>query len=403
MKKKILIVSEYLIAHKNGAPYERIKCYAKALPELDFIVISPDLNFKKALHYVSDLEQSNLFIIEGINKNNNFIYRNTFKYFDFIRAYNLCRFINSKYQNSQVKILLYSSLFPLYFWVILYLKIKKGFNVIVEKNEMEVGILKNVQIPLNIIASIFILLFPFRFLCAFLADFLTGNADTVIAISTRIRDKYNNSTNCSLVPLLVNNNRFETKLLKSEDKCIRFIHLGSITKSKDGISELIIAVKQLKAKHSNFHLDIIGDGNRHYIKNANKFIKKNNLTDYLTIQKSIKSQDVPIVFRHYDYGLLIRDRNTQTQYGFSTKLGEYLASGLPVIFTDVSDNLLYLEDSIHGFLVHFPLRSNLANVLEKAILTEYKKRIEMNESARLLAKEKFDYSNYSNELNKIFI
>jgi len=400
---KIIIISEYLTSEKAGASYERIKCYAKALPEVKFLIINPNLNYKKPIRFIPNIELSNLIFIDGVFKRNGYFYRNSIKYFDFFRTYFLCRNIIRNYKTDQVKILLFSSLLPLYFWVIVFLKNRKKFTIIIEKNEMETGIVKNIPLALN--SGLFFLLFflPLRYIGALLADFLTGKAHKIIAISTRIKNKYQSRTNCYIVPLLVNLIRFKLVQKNQRNSTIKFVYLGYLSKNKDGIGEILRAVDQLKKRLSNFHLDIIGDGSKSYLKIVNSYIDENNLSLFVSIKQSIPSSEVPIELSNYDYALLVREKNTQTQYGFSTKLGEYLAAGLPVIFTDVSDNLLYLKDNHHGFLVPFPVRNNLANVLEKAIHTDYNKHRQMKENAYRLAGEKFDYRNFSEDLKKIFL
>lgn len=402
MKTKILILSEYVLPQLNGPSSERIKCYSKALPNIDFILLNPDITYKNESVNHRNGAHPNIFFVEGIFKKNGYFYRNTFKYFDFYRAYSICAFISTNFKKDQVKIVLYSSLFPLYIWVILLLKRRKKFTIIIEKNELETGIVKN--IPLALYSGLFFLpiFLPLRYIGALLADFLTGKAHKIIAISTRIKNKYQRKTNCYLVPLLVNSERFKLVHHNQTNSTIKFIYLGYITENKDGIGELLRAVGQIKNRLTNFHLDIIGDGSKSYLKKVNSYIDENNLSFFVSIKQSIASSEVPSVLSNYDFALLVREKNTQTQYGFSTKLGEYLAAGLPVIFTDVSDNLLYLKDGVHGYSVPFPLKSNLVNIMEKAVHTNYNKLVEMKDNARRLAIEKFDLKNYTDKLKEIF-
>jgi len=49
---------------------------------------------------------------------------------------------------------------------------------------------------------------------------------------------------------------------------------------------------------------------------------------------------------------LSRPDNKQARYGFPTKLGEYLASGKPVVVTSVGDIPLYLIDNHDSFICH---------------------------------------------------
>jgi glycosyltransferase involved in cell wall biosynthesis len=399
--KKILILSEYLISEKEGAAFERLSCYIKAVPEVDFYIFNPNLDYTRPIAYKNDSDSQNLYFAMGEMKKTGFIYRNSLAYFSFYRSFMLCAYIFRNFNKSEVKILLYSSLLPLFYWVMFYLK-RKSFFIITEKNEIENGILNNVSFSFNYKMFFFILIFPFRYLGALLVDSLTKKADKVIAISTRIRDRYYNQTVCHYIPILVDTDRFERSDKKLNSTCIKFVHLGSITKKKDGIEELILSINRIKGTPLNFHLDIIGNISSNFSKRINRYILKNNLSEFITIKNSVKSDMVPAILKDYDYGFLIRERNTQTQYGFSTKLGVYLASGIPVVYTDVSDNLLFLEDNIHGFLVPFPMKKNLPVILEKAIKVDFIVCKEMKENARKLALEKFDYRNYSEILRNTF-
>jgi glycosyltransferase involved in cell wall biosynthesis len=402
MRKKVLIISEFHLHQGGSAAYERMKCYAKAIPDLDFICFHFDLNFRKPIKLTRHKGSENLFFVSEVTKRNSFLNRNLLSYFDFYRPLQLCKFVLGNYQSDKVKVLLMSSHFLLFSLVIFYIKYLNKYSVIVEKSELETGIISNIffqPVGLNIL---FYLLLPYRFILAFLIDRLTKKASGVIAISTRIQKKYYDFVSCTLIPILVDIDRFKHKLINSADQKVRFVYLGAITKKKDEIEELIRSFNNLGSKYNNFQVDLFGSGSRHYLKKINQYIAANKLSGVINIKDPVESSQVPDLLIQYDYGLLLRSRNSQTQYGFSTKLGEYLAAGLPVIFSDVSDNLLYLEDEVHGFLAPFPFKDNLERTLEKAILTPPEERKKMSENAIKMARSSFDYRVHADKLKKIF-
>jgi glycosyltransferase involved in cell wall biosynthesis len=49
--------------------------------------------------------------------------------------------------------------------------------------------------------------------------------------------------------------------------------------------------------------------------------------------------------------ILPRPRTLQNEYGFSTKLASYMGSGVATLATTVSDNAVYIQDGVNGFLV----------------------------------------------------
>ena len=48
--------------------------------------------------------------------------------------------------------------------------------------------------------------------------------------------------------------------------------------------------------------------------------------------------------------VLARPDNIQAQYGFPTKLGEYLLTGNPVVVTSVGEIPLFLKDDVNAYL-----------------------------------------------------
>jgi glycosyltransferase involved in cell wall biosynthesis len=66
---------------------------------------------------------------------------------------------------------------------------------------------------------------------------------------------------------------------------------------------------------------------------------------------NIEPEKLRYEFIKYHLLILPRPLNKRTKYGFSTKLSEYLVSGVPVLLTDVSDNALYIKDNFNGYLI----------------------------------------------------
>lgn len=400
MKKKVLILTEYQLQEGGNASYERIKCYAKAVPEVDFIIYHPYADYKKPIR--AEIYLDNLYYCQTSLCANKYFYRNFAINFDFYHPFKICRHIFHNYFPEFTKILLYSSNMPFFAMTIGLLKYCKKFEVIVEKNELERGIIQNiiVQKSLSKIALYFV--YPIRWFSSLMIDeFLTKHATSVISISQSLFEKYNKSVDTVLVPILVDCSRFH----KKSEFCnnpLRFVFLGSFYENKDSIMKIIEAADLIHFKGVEFQLNLIGGGNKSTFDSINDYINIRGLNDVVKIYGTIPGYEVPFVLIQFDYGLLLREVNLQTHFGFSTKLGEYLASGLPVIYTDVSDNIKYLKDSEHGFLVPFPIEENLPDVLIKAIAATANLRDSMKNKARELALKEFDYNLHKRRLNNIF-
>lgn len=81
--------------------------------------------------------------------------------------------------------------------------------------------------------------------------------------------------------------------------------------------------------------------------------------------------------------------NLQNLYGFSTKLGVYLAAGKPVIITDVGEAVNWLEDGRSAWIIPH----DDVELMAEAIVSAFKNpqaRIKIGEAGRIVCKNNFD-------------
>jgi glycosyltransferase involved in cell wall biosynthesis len=62
-------------------------------------------------------------------------------------------------------------------------------------------------------------------------------------------------------------------------------------------------------------------------------------------------KEIRVATMDADYMFLYRDKNRMTDFGFPTKLVESLSYGTPVITTDTSDILKYINDGCNGYIL----------------------------------------------------
>jgi glycosyltransferase involved in cell wall biosynthesis len=134
--------------------------------------------------------------------------------------------------------------------------------------------------------------------------------------------------------------------------------------NKDGLQTLILAFSIFLKKLPDFHLIIIGDTKT---KQFHEFQELINLSDKLGIRDKIiftgriHRNLVPDYLSHAKALLLSRPNNIQAEGGFPTKLGEYLATGNPVVVTRVGEIPHYLYDRINAFIAEPDNPENFAS------------------------------------------
>ncbi|MBN1183557.1 MAG: glycosyltransferase [Bacteroidales bacterium] len=151
-----------------------------------------------------------------------------------------------------------------------------------------------------------------------------------------------------IVPMIVDVDRFSEDV-RIDSNCIVFS--GELNDQKEGTDMLIRAFSRINKKHPDYTLNLYGKAN-----NQNQEIYYKAMIADLGLEKSVimhgyKSRDeMTEIFLKAGILVFTRPSSLQATYGFSTKLGEYLASGKPVLVTRVGEIEKYLKDRINAFI-----------------------------------------------------
>ena len=96
-----------------------------------------------------------------------------------------------------------------------------------------------------------------------------------------------------------------------------------------------------------------------------------------------------------------RTNHDYSHFGFPTKLGEYLATGIPTICTRVGDIETYLNHNENSFLIE----PDNTKQLTEAIINRYENYESFNsigQKGRQVALSDFDYNIYIPVLQSVF-
>lgn len=173
----------------------------------------------------------------------------------------------------------------------------------------------------------------------------------LVVISEALRKYYTQMgvNNIEVINMFVDSSRFNNITIESEEPYI--VYCGTISTHKDGVDTLLKAYYQYHCKFPNVKLYLVGDFENDIVKNEILYIiKVNNLDSVVVLKGRINADQMPSLLSGAHMLVLARPQNTQTQYGFPTKLGEYLATGKPVVVTKVGDIPLFLTDKVNAFL-----------------------------------------------------
>ena len=172
---------------------------------------------------------------------------------------------------------------------------------------------------------------------------------------------------------------------------------GTINIKKENIDIFVEALSLLKDEN-NFIFHLYGFMDKENELQLNKIINSFELGNYVEYKGVVESKVVSQKLKEYNLLVLPRGRTLQNHYGFSTKLSEYLISGIPTLVTDVSDNKLYIKDNYNGFIIEPDSLSAFVKKMKFIITnyTEYADKVAIE--AYNTSKNNFDYKLYSQKL-----
>jgi glycosyltransferase involved in cell wall biosynthesis len=176
---------------------------------------------------------------------------------------------------------------------------------------------------------------------------LTKYADGIIVISTTLYQKYISQAipqnKIAIIPVSAENllTNYEKEIKTSTN--IIFLYSGTYGQ-RDGVEFMIESFKLVQKEYPNIILQLAGK-----INNSIRLLITNERNiEYLGL---IPNDQYYQYLINVDVLLMTRINSPYANAGFPFKLGEYLATGNPVIATDVSDVNLYLTNRTDAYLI----------------------------------------------------
>lgn len=167
----------------------------------------------------------------------------------------------------------------------------------------------------------------------------TKLGDGIIVISNYLLQKYKtkNVKNLTLISITAKLNQNQVKK-NSFNKPFTVAYAGSYA-DKDGVDFIVNGFKVFNQKYSDSKLYLIGAGFQ-----QKKYRQKYEKEESIIFTGYLDDKDYYALLRNVDVLCMCRIDSKFANAGFPFKLGEYLATGNPVIATKVSDVDLFLSN-----------------------------------------------------------
>lgn len=302
-------------------------------------------------------------------------------------------------RNSESVIYLYPSTFVLKDLIyLLYFKFLKRFRFFCEINELRTGIVFSASPPKWMFPRLYFYLKLFYDFTAYkLNEFQVPFYDGIVVISTSLEKYFMKYAIKSLrVPILCDIAKIKEGLPQRhfDNTVFRICFAGYLKSEKEGFDLLFEALQQVNLTR-NVELYLYGILSEIDKKTLDRLTETFSLEGKVFYMGNIDPGDLPGEFSKYHLLILPRPLNSRTKYGFSTKLSEYLISGVPVLLTDVSDNALYIKDNYNGFIIPPGSLPELTGKILTIIENYNDNAYMIAENAFKTAREEFDYKLYT--------
>jgi len=207
------------------------------------------------------------------------------------------------------------------------------------------------------------------------------------------------------MPNLIDPERFNFKNVMPFRSGLTTIgYVGTPTR-KDGILDLIKSFSIINRLNCDTHLLIIGD-----ITNGNTLLPELKRYAYglgipedtITFKGLTSHVEIPRLLLSCQILALTRPKGVFAEAGFPTKLGEYLATGKPVVVTKVGDIPKYLKDGESAYLVDPDDNKAFAEKLD-LVLSHYEDALKIAQKGKELTNTVFNYKVQSERMQNFLL
>lgn len=224
--------------------------------------------------------------------------------------------------------------------------------------------------------------------------------DGVVSISDALLEyaKAHTRPSCQhvKVPIMVDFDKYNLEDASTDAEFPYIFHAGTLYEQKDGILGMIeafgMAVGELP-ETVRFVLAGRVEDSPHCVE-IERLIEKYELHDRIRFTGYLFGEQLRKYLGGASLVILNKYRTQQNYYGFSTKLGEYLAAGKPIIITDIGEAMNWVKDGETAIVAKAEDTEALSEAIVK-VFSDLSAARQMGAAGKELSRRSFDYRKWS--------
>ena len=213
------------------------------------------------------------------------------------------------------------------------------------------------------------------------------------------------SKSCKIIRIPILTNVPSTPLNSARLSSDFIFHAGTLTNHKDGIETVFEAYGKAVRDHGlALRYEFSNFNTLPAIKNKiNKIISQYELQDLVTFHNYLSKEELHLKLESCYMVVINKPNNIRNKYNFSTKLGECMGFGIPIITTAFGDSELFLEDDKNALIIGDSSDSDQLALLMNSLYSDKELAKRIGLEARKTAEQEFHYSNYRKALKNYFL
>lgn len=198
------------------------------------------------------------------------------------------------------------------------------------------------------------------------------------------------------IPMTVDCDRFTTVKGGPVFDFDYIAYAGAMRREGGGVDVLVKAFALVADRHPRLHLVLIGKGDERLKEGLLSICGMKDRMHFL-FTGSIPAREMPRYIANAKILATLPLPTFQQQGCFPTKLGEYLASGVPAVVSKVGNPVAYLTDRENVYFV--PPNDPVATAKTfDEILSDYSSALLVGKAGRDFARRSFHYANFAEQL-----